>query len=162
MMLTYPYRYFTITELICFAGGWCDGLNNRPCKPGTYNSYEQATDISWCLTCPSGNIYTMIINLLRLPGSYWLYRERIIYHQAGGFPYGGHSKFLVSRKKVLKIAKIIASGFWAMGYCTDGICKCIEAYRGQLHLRSVTWVALIYIIYIPYRSVVSLEFNLAS
>ena len=25
----------------------------------------------------------MIINLLRLPGSYWLYRERMIYHQAG-------------------------------------------------------------------------------
>ena len=39
--------------------------------------------------------WTMIINLLRLPGSYWLYRERMIYHQAGGFPYGGNSKFLV-------------------------------------------------------------------
>ena len=25
----------------------------------------------------------MIINLLRLPGSYWLYRERMIYHQVG-------------------------------------------------------------------------------
>ena len=24
----------------------------------------------------------MIINLLTLPGSYWLYRERMIYHQA--------------------------------------------------------------------------------
>ena len=25
----------------------------------------------------------MIINLLRLPGSYWLYRKRMISHQAG-------------------------------------------------------------------------------
>ena len=61
----------------------------------------------------------MIINLLRLPGSYWLYREHMIYHQAGGFPYSGNSS---NEQKVLKLAKLQlrTPGFWAMGYYTDG------------------------------------------
>ena len=42
----------------------------------------------------------MIINLLTLPGSYELYREHMIYHQAWGHI---QWKFLVYWKKVMQI-----------------------------------------------------------
>ena len=49
---------------------------------------------------PNTTLVSMIINLLKLPDSYWLHRERMSYHQAGGFPHGGNSKFLVYRVKI--------------------------------------------------------------
>ena len=44
----------TPPEGVCNEGNWCDGLNERPCKEGTYNNRNQSADIGECYTCPAG------------------------------------------------------------------------------------------------------------
>ena len=105
----------------------------------------------------------MIINLLRLPGSYWPNREHMNCHQArdshiaelqvpfsNGFVMkGGNSacpslsligQILASLKR--KFCKSqIAMGLWDITLIV-GITMCNAAKRGQLNLWSFTWEAL--------------------
>ena len=40
----------------CADGGWCDGKTYYFCPPGTYNNRTGSDDVSWCMSCPAGNV----------------------------------------------------------------------------------------------------------
>ena len=91
----------------------------------------------------------MIINLLRLPGSYWLYIERIILSSSWGIPIWWKFQIpsVLNRKfwnSLYYSLEPLDFGLWDITLV--GITKCNEAYRGQLHLWSVTWEALLILI----------------